>query len=453
MSLRLLNIARTALFAHRGALEVVGHNVANAETPGYLRQRPVLHSIPGAGGEAGGGVELARVGLLRDEMLATQLRHESGSLGRDRALRQALLQVEQLFTDLADGGLAGRIEEMFDAWADLGLDPTGAASRSQVIERSRLVADTISQRWNAISDLRGRIDHQLRDMVDRANSLACEIASINEKIGLAEATSMGHDLVLRRDALVSELAELCGAEAIEYENGSVDLLIGGRRIVQHDSVVEFRLVEDPEQPGLHLFSLDAEVSPHGLRGEIAGLIEARDDHLPKYLAHLDHLAAELADQINLQHTSGLDLRADPAPELLVYDSSRPASTLRVRQEVIDDPGLIGASESAVVEGDGTNALAISNLRNARIFAGGTATMSQFCAELVASVGIDAAAAQVRLESRELLVENLRGAYANQGGVSLDEEALDLIRYQQAYAASSRLMSTAIEMMDMVLQLR
>ena len=454
MSLRLLNIAKTALFAHRGALEIVGHNTANVETAGYVRQRPTLSTIPGAvSGEAGGGVELVEIRLLRDELLATHLRHESGSLGHDRALRGALLQVEQVFTDMTTGGLSSRIEEMFDAWADLGLDPTGAASRSQVVERSVLVAQTISDRWHAISNQRVEIDHRLRDLVNQANSLAREIASVNEKIGVADATSLRNDLALRRDGLVAELAELCGAETITGADGSVDVLIGGRRLVEHDRVIELSLVADPDQPGMHLVSLGGAVSPHGLRGEIAGRLRARDECLPGYLEHLDELARGLADEINIQHTAGIDLRGEAAPDFFAYDPTRPAASLRVRQEVIDDLSLIGAAESNLVDGDGTNALAIENLRNSRVFSNGTATFSQFSAELISRVGIDAAAAQTRLESRLLLVQNLRDSYENQSGVSLDEEALDLIRYQQAYAASSRLLSTALEMMDLILQLR
>ena len=454
MSLRLLNIAKTGLFAHRGALEIVGHNVANVETPGYVRQRPTLSTLPGAiTGGAGGGVDLVGIGMLRDEMLATQLRHERGASGQDAALRAALLRVEQVFTDVTEGGLASRIEEMFDAWSDLGLDPTGAATRSQVVERSVLVAGTISDRWNAIDSQRIRLDHRLRDMVASANTLAREIALLNTKIGAADATSNRNDLVIQRDGLVSELAILCGAEMITQDNGSVDVLIGGRRFVEHDRVTELALVNDPSHPGMHLVALGDEVSPHGLRGEIAGSLQARDDFLPKYLERLDTLARGLADQINAQHTAGLDRNGNSAPELFQYDATRPAATLAVRQAIIDDLALIGASQSTTVEGDGTNALAIDNLRNSRMLSGGTATLSQFAAELISTIGIDAAASQVRLDSRTLLVQSLQDAYMNQSGVSLDEEALELIRYQQAYAASARLMSTALEMMDLALQLR
>ncbi len=453
MSLRMINIARSALFAQRAALEVTGHNVANAETPGYVRQRPVLNAIPGAvTGEAGGGVELVDIEMLRDALLSTQIRGESGSLGKERAARETLLQVEQVFTDVSHGGLALRIEEMFDAWSALGLDPTSATCRSQVVERSRLAADTIAERWQALGDLRQEIDLRLRDTVDRVNALAREVAEINLQIGTTSSISGRNDLEIRREGLLGELGELCGAEVVDREGRVVDVLIGGRRMVEHTAVTELELVPDPAQPGFHLVSLGGEVSPRGLRGEIAGRLQARDTQIPAYMQHLDTLAQTLADEINALHTGGQDLSGNPGDALFGYDAARPAATLDVRDAVINDPSLIAAAQTSVVESDGTNALAINDLRNTRVLSGGTATLSQFAAELISTVGTDAETAQTRLESREMLVQSLQDAYANQAGVSLDEEALELIRYQQAYTAASRLMSVALETMDAVFEL-
>lgn len=453
MSLRLITIARTALFAQRGALEIIGHNTANAETEGYVRQRPVLAAIPGAvTGEAGGGAQLVDIRLLRDELLATQIRGETGTLGRERAVRQSLLQVEQLFTDVTHGGLAMRLEEMFDAWADLGLDPTSTTCRSQVVERSRLAAETIADRWQALADLRAETDLRLGAMVERVNSLAREVARINLSMNATASASGRNDLQTRRDGVIAELAELCGAQSIEQENGIVDVLIGGRRIVEHTQVTELELIPDPAQPGVRLVSLGGAAPPEGLRGEIAGRLHARDALIPAYMEHLDTLARTLADEVNALHCAGQDLSGNPGEDFFVYDASRPAATLAVRHAIAGDLSLIAAAQTAVVESDGTNALAINDLRNTRVLHGGVSTLSQFAAELISTVGLDAQSAQTRLQSRELLVQSLQEAHADQAGVSLDEEALELIRYQQAYTAAARLMNTALEIMDSIFEL-
>jgi len=453
MSLKLINIAKTALFAQRGALEIVGHNTANVETEGYVRQRPVLASIAGAvSGEAGGGTEIVDIQLLRDELLATQIRGERGALGQERAMRGTLTQVEQLFTDVSGGGVALRIEEMFDAWSDLGLDPTSPACRAQVVERSRIAAETISDRWRSLDNLRVQIDERLGEMVDRVNSLASEVAEINRSIASATPGSGTNDLITRREGLVSELADLCGAETVQQENGVADVIIGGRRLVEHAQVNELQLVPDPAQPGLHLVSMGGAVSPDGLRGEIAGRLQARDEMIPDYMTYLDTLAQTLADEVNALHGAGQDLAGNLGGDFFAYDATRPAATLDVLDAVVADPSLIAAAQTAVIESDGTNALAINDLRNQRVLTGGAVTLSQFAGELISTIGLDAEAAQTRLDSRELLVESLQSAYSSQSGVSLDEEALDLIRYQQAYTAASRLMQTALDMMQDVLEL-
>ncbi|MFW5866647.1 MAG: flagellar hook-associated protein FlgK [Armatimonadota bacterium] len=453
MSVRLINIAKSALFSQRAALEVIGHNAANVETDGYVRQRPVLGAIPAATrGDAGGGVELVDIKLLKDALLSAQIRGENGALGQERAARGSLLQVEHVFTDVTQGGLALRIEEMFDAWSDLGLDPTSATNRSQVVERSRLAADTISHRWQSLADLRQEIDLRLRDTVDRVNALARDVAQINLEIGMTASAGGRNDLETRRDGLINQLSELCGAETIDQENGVVDVLIGGRRLVEHTRATALELVPDPAQPGMHLVSLGGKVSPRGLKGEIAGRLQVRDAQIPEYMAHLDTLAQTLADEINALHSAGQDLSGNPGGDLFEYDAARPASTLDLRDSVINDLSLIAAARTSVVESDGTNALAINDLRNTRVLSGGTATLSQFAAELISNAGLDAEAAQTRLDSRELLVQSLQDAYSNQAGVSLDEEALELMRYQQAYTAASRLMSVAMETVDAIFEL-
>ncbi len=453
MSLRMLEIGKRALLTHRSALEVVGHNTANVETAGYVRQRPVMAAIPGAvTGEAGGGVELVDIQRLRDVFLATQLTYEHGALGQDHALRASLGQVEHIFTDVSQGGLANLLEDMFDAWGDLGLGPTSPAAREQVVQRSELVAQRISNRWHQLRDLRVEIDHRLSDAVDRANAIARDIAHINEKIGAAAAPSGRNDLMTQRETLLSQLAELCGAEGIEQENGVVDVLIGGRRMVQHNQVVELRLVDNPAEPGMHLIALGDAVSPAGLRGELAGRLQARDEFIPTYMAALDDLAEALADAVNAQHSIGFDLNGNPGGDFFTYTPGSAAATLAVRQEIVDDPDLIAAAETPGVAGDGANATAIEDLRNSRILLGDMYTSSEFVAQVITQVGLDAEAAQTRLDGRQMLVDDLQDAYASQSGVNLDDEAVELIRYQQAYTAASRIISTAVAIMDDMLDL-
>ena len=447
MSLRLLNIARTSLLSHRAALEIIGQNTANVETPGYVRQRPILSPLPD-----GGGVEVTDVHRLTDELLLAQKRYQSGWLGQDAATSAALDQVEHIFTDVLDGGMASRIEEMFDAWADLGLSPTSAAAREQVIQRAELAAGSISERWQGLNDLRFEIDQRLGTMVEQANRLAYQIDEANRQLVSVGSPSAANDIMSQRDVLVDELSEMCGAEVIRQENGVVDVVIGGLRIVELGAVSELRLVPDPSQPGMHLIALGGITLGGELRGEMAGRLRARDDLMPDYMVRLDQLAQTLADEVNSLHTAGFDLAGNPGEDFFEYDAAAPGASLKVRDAIQADNSLIAASADATANGDGTNALAIDDLRNSRMLVSGTTTLAEFAGDIVAEVGIDGAAARTRLDGRQTLVDNLREAHASRTGVSLDEEALELVRYQQAYGASAKLLSVAIDLMDQIMQL-
>jgi len=454
MSLRLLNIARTALFAHRTALEVVGQNTANVETPGYTRQRAVLASLPSAvKGQAGGGVEVVDVQRLTDELLTAQMRYQSGWLGQEQAARATLEQVEQIFTDLTEGGLSARLEEMFDAWADLGLQATSPAAREQVIQRAELAAQALTGRWSGLSELRSEIDRRLAITVEQANRLAHQLAALNEHITSTTDAATRNDLVNQRDALINQLATLCGAEAIRQDNDMLDVVIGGIRMVQRDAVTELGLVPDPAQPGLHLIALGSITLDDELRGDLAGRLQVRDELIPGYMQQLDTLARTLADEVNALHRAGFDLSGNSAGDFFEYDPAAPGYTLRVRPAVLDDPSLIGAARSATIRGDGSNALAIEDLRNARLMGGGVSTFSEYSGDLVARIGIAAAAAQTRVDGRQTLVKHLEATYSSRTGVSLDEEALELVRFQQAYSAAARLLSVALQMMEQVTQLK
>lgn len=454
MSLRLLNIARTALLAHRTALEVVGQNTANVQTPGYTRQRPVLQALPSAvPGQAGGGVEVADIQRLTDSLLTAQIRYHAGWLGQEQAARATLEQVEQIFTDLAEGGLAGRLEEMFDAWGDLGLQATSVAAREQVIQRAALVAETIAARWSGLYELRAEIDQRVATTVAQVNRLAQQVTSLNKHIAGTSDAATRNDLLNQRDSVINQLASLCGAEVIPQANDMVDVLIGGLRLVQLDQITPLSLVPDPAQPGLHLIALgDITLGPE-LRGDLAGRLQVRDQIIPQYMEQLDALAQSLADQLNAQHRAGFDLASNPAGDFFVYDPASPAWTLQVSPEMVADPARVGAASSSGQPGDGSNALAIEDLRNARVMAGGAATLSEYSADLVAHIGLDAATTQTRVDARQSLVDHLEASYSSRTGVSLDEEALELVRFQQAYMAAGRLLGVALQMMEQVVQLK
>ncbi len=452
MSYGIMRLAANTLLAQQTAMQVVGHNIANAETDGYVRQVAVMEPIPGAthgtvASAIGQGARISTIKRLQHAFIAIQTDRQAALLGREAATEDMLSQVEAVYTEFTETGIVDNLGLMFNAFEAIGTDPTSLAARQETVVRAELLADIIRDRQQSLYSLRTDADERLSDNVAEANRLAYEIADLNKKIGAAGSDAVVNDLKGLREAAMSQLAELTGAYCLEQPNDQVDVMIGGRRMVQLAEVTELSVQLDPTNPGMHKLCLGSVEDPEGLGGTVMGLIDARDGQIMDYLDRMDTFAATLADEINALHTAGFDLNGTAGVDFFTYNPDSPASTLQVNPAIAADPELIAAARDASAVGDGSNASAIALLRDTKIFAGGLLNPTEYYADLIAQVGTDTKAAADMVLARESVVESLRANYQALSGVSLDEEAVDLLRYQQVYNAAAHLLQTSIELMD------
>ena len=177
----LLSIARTALLSHQRAIDVTGHNVANANTEGYSRQRLLLDPqvpLQTAIGQLGRGVDATGIQRLRDHFLDATFRRENGELGRFQTRQEVLGQVEGVFGEPSDNGLAAGIDELFSAFGDLANDPSGQAPRELV----RQVAANLARRFQdadaRLGELGAEATSRMRGLVNEANALVAQIADL-----------------------------------------------------------------------------------------------------------------------------------------------------------------------------------------------------------------------------------------------------------------------------------
>lgn len=452
MSYAIFEIAKNTLLAQQVAMQVVGHNIANAQTDGYVRQVPVMEALHGALGDGnlqsvGHGVAVGAVIRLQNAFANIQLDRQTGLMGEASVSEEMLSQVEAIFTEFTETGIMDSMSQMFTAFSDIGTDPTSTAPRYELVVRATLLADTIAGRQANLQNIRIEIDDRIAETVREANRLATEIAELNCKITEAANDTTVNDLKSMRESAMKSLAKLTGAYFIEQPTGQIDVMIGGDRMVQSASVIELNLQLDPTNPGMRKICLGAEENPDGLGGELVGLRTVRDDSIPAYMDRLDTFAQTLADAINTIHATGYDLNGDHGGAFFTFDASCPALSLAVNATIEADPQLIAAASSADAPGDGSVASEISHLRDTKIFVGGLLSPSEYYADLMGQLGSDAKAAADELAAREAVVESLKVDYEARSGVSLDEEATELLRYQQVYNAAAHLMQVSEEMMD------
>lgn len=478
------DIARRALMAQQQSLNVTGHNISNAATPGFSRQRAVLsasspYTIPSmhspvAAGQIGTGVEVSSIYRLRDEYTDFQIRSENQSLGNWEAQWETLDRVEGILAEPSTSGLKTVISEFFDSWQDLSRDAGSDTVRAVVRERGAAVSDMFQHIHSQLEDVRTDLSEGIRLAVEDVNSLADQISELNVQIQSSELHGyMANDLRDKRDLLVDELSQLVNISVFD-QNGQYAIVVNGNSLVRHDTVTHMKLSQatDPVSGNRQVVWTDSKGNdglPVGAtNGRLAGLSESRDKLEEDYIAALDELANQFAQEVNAIHSTGYYLDADAdatdpqADDWLTgmnFFASTDGEPISAKNITLD-PLLTDTPEGRrriataqlvttvddLTTGDGSNALQLAQLRNQSI-AALNGTVEQRLEGILGVLGVDAQQAKRTYENQTLLTEQLQSRRDAVSSVSLDEELTDMIRFQQAYNAAARLVTTMDEVID------
>jgi flagellar hook-associated protein 1 FlgK len=444
-----LSLASQALTAHRLGLDVVGQNMANVNTDGYTRRRILLAELPPTDAlSAGRGVEVLGVQAMRDLLADARVRREQQGAAFDAGALEGLATVEDL-VGLPGAALDARLTAYFDAWAGLANDPTSAVARDAVVQQGTLLARAFRDQAAGFDQARRDIDAALRGAVPDINRLASTIATLN-----AQIVAGGPDVETLRDRqtlALEELASLTGASVIARQDGGVDVTVaGGRALVIGTS--SYTVSVTPTGPAaLSLGGVDITSAIAG--GRVGGLVHARDALIPGYLARLDQLAFDAAGAVNTAHAAGFDANGAAGGAFF----SAPATVAGAAAALVVDPSL--AADSALVAASGTGspgdnqaARAIAALRDQSIVAGGSATVFEAWGSLQQAVGHDVAATRASAETRAQVVLQVQRLRDQASGVSLDEEAANLLKFQRAYQASARYFTTISDTLDTLMEM-
>lgn len=448
----LLSIARTALTTHQRAVGVTAHNIANSQTPGYTRQRLDVRAgqpLRTPWGTIGSGVTDVGVTRLRDTLLDAALRREAGQFGSGAAARDLLGQVEGIFGEPSDRGLAAELDAFFAAFADLSANPSNLAARTMVQHAGEGVARQLGGLSTRLGQVRLDAIEQLRGMVHEVNAIAQEIAALNGEIRAAGgAARSAPDLVDRRDQLLDELAALAGARAIPRADGSVAVSLGQMLLVDGTTAQEVEL-----RAGGGEFGVGVVGSPNTFQvgdGRIAATATFVNTTFPEINDALDLLAAALVDAVNTAHQAGFT--ATGATGVAFFDPGGvTAQTIRLSDDVATSPLAIAAGATAT-PGDGTVAAEIAALRTTALVALSGANPGDFYLSAVSTIGVLRRDADRRAAVSDTLVAALEMRRSAISGVSVDEELVTMISHQQAFSAASRIVTVADELMQDLLRM-
>ena len=223
-----LNIGKSGMFAQQGAINTTSHNIANANTEGYSRQRvelqttrpyckPSMNSAAGPG-QVGTGVQIVAINRVRDSFLDYQTRVELGVQGQFSSRHKFLSQIENILNEPTDVGISKLFGKFFDAWHDLSINPQNSNAKSVVMEQASALADELNHTFNELSKLKENTQREIQQTVFEVNSILNQLNQLNQEIVQVKvAGQQPNDLMDRRDLLLDKLSAKFGIE-IDKEN-------------------------------------------------------------------------------------------------------------------------------------------------------------------------------------------------------------------------------------------
>ncbi|WP_366160989.1 flagellar hook-associated protein FlgK [Bacillus infantis] len=417
-----LETARRGMFTQQSALYVTGHNIANANTPGFSRQRINFEQTspypaasmnrPQIPGQMGTGVEAGSVQRIREGFLDLQYRVESNKVGYYSSMSESLTKMEEIMNEPSESGLHATMEKFWNSLQDIASHTENTGARDVAAASGQMVADTLNYYYNSLSRVQQDIGSEIGVKVKEINGLVSQINELNKQIASVEPNGyLPNDLYDERDLYVDQLSQLVNIKvtnvkpdnyghAKDISEGLYKIEIVGDDgksfsppavlldVTKEDGLKDPNLLEvidttDAANEDLELVSgLITEVRVGGaalpsmnFSGELSGLIKSygyidnsgnKAGFYPDMLQKLNDFTTAFAMEFNKIHESGFDLNGNPGKAFFEFDPSQgdnPAQQIRVNKDILADSSLIAAAATSTGgSGDNDNAHELSQIK-------------------------------------------------------------------------------------------
>ncbi len=564
-----LNIGVSGLYVSKMAINVTGNNVANVNTPGYSKERvDILPSMPLVeyAGVFGTGAEVSQVISTRNALIDKRVRNANEQMNFYNKLNNTLDEIQSVFNEENGVGLKGAMEQFFNAWHALSLNPDLETARQQVIEKGLTLSKAIKDAYSSLQQIRNGLDDSVGYTITQINSLAKRIAQLNYEIAKAELGDKDHANTLRdeRSQLLEKLTGLANVTILEgsYDKNSkpeMTILLGGMPIVSgkdYNELASEKLEGEKYNRVYFVESSGAKIDITGriTDGSLGAILKLRDKTVPEYQNDVDKIASTLIQEVNKLHSAGAGLTpysqiegiypADPHAALSItqatgldipvktgsfkikvvdssgnevgiftvpvnaddhlikenpndthsivdrfnnilqgyammsispagnvqitaengykfaftYDSSNflaalglntffsghGAKDINVNTLLQNDPSKIAAGKT-LEPGDSSNAQRIAQIQLDKVMVNGTQTVDEYYNAFLGKIGATKQRFDEVYKAKQAVYQQLKTTQQSLEGVSLDEEAANLIKFQRAYQANAKYISVVDQM--------
>jgi flagellar hook-associated protein 1 FlgK len=395
----------------------------------------------------GSGVKIDDVNRVRDQLNDSQIRLNNQKLAYNQNRSIMLGQLESVFTEPSDLGLASIANEFFNSWSELSVTPNSMALRDNVIQKAEKLSARVNNIHEEIDTMQSGIISDFKSKVASLNSYLRQVDDLNKQI--AKTSTVGqnsNDLMDKRDEVIDELSKLANINVTYNDDNAAMISVGGVFAVDNVNYMQFKIHQKDGK--LQVVTEDGNNTMNLTGGELFALSDTYSNTIPDYLNQLNEIVNAIFDKVNNEHQKGFTID-DPPQTGQQFFESYINGELKINEDILNDPKKIAVSSDGT-NGNGDIAIAISELQGAQILNG--ATISEAYSFLVSNIGSDKLNAQETAEGSELVSAQLEQQRSSVSGVSVDEEMTKIIIYQRSYDASAKLIQVADEMLQTILEI-
>lgn len=455
----------------QSALHTVSHNIANKNTEGYSRQRTeTFTNFPYGHGKTriGTGARNASIQRVNNPYMERQLASEKSQLGFLEGQSTSLMRLEQVYNEQAVEGINHSMVKFFNSFRELSTNPESMPARIAVKESADLLSRDFNRVAEQLQEIRGDANSQAKVFVTEINSLTEEIGSLNGQIQKIEiGGGFANDERDRRDLLVKKLGEAIDIKWAEGEDRTLTISTGSNAILVAGT--DARQLSATPTSGTekkadgdydifyhhHEYAEPLVITDRIAGGKLGGVLKVRDGDVREFQDKIDMLAFEIGNQVNDLHGQGYNAFNQTGTAFFdpMSQVKGAATNIKINGAVLGDVGHIVAGLDPDRPGDNRIANMIGELQYKKTLVDGSTSLDDYYNGMVAELGLRTEKANHLLETQKGVVtqlENLRESYS---GVNVDEEVASMIEWQKQFDASARIIRTADEMLDTVINLR
>ena len=429
-----LHIASNALDAFQHAINVTSTNVTNASTPGYARQQVVLSAESfDSVSTVGGGVSYGGTVDSRDDYAERSVRQSVSQQGEATQRATDYARLQQIVPVDGTSGISTALDSFFSAFSSLTTAPNDTTARQLALDQATQVTQSFHQAAEALDQAKQGTQQDLTEQVDQVNTIAARIASINKQYEQNADAATDPGLNAQMSQSLQELSQYADVTVLNQDNGTVMVNVGQSLLVSGDQSMPLKWASGAGQRVLE-DSQGNDMSTSLRSGSLSELLDQANNVEPAMESNLNVLAQSFATAVNSTLQTGVDeSNSAPTQDLFSFDPVAGAAETIATNSL--QPGDLALADPAAPGGNAV-AVKVANLQQA-VLAGG-ATLTQFYGNVAAQVGQSLSNAQNDQTTAESLTSQAETLRSDIQGVSLDQEAMNLLEYQRSYDATSQL---------------